>query len=294
MSPPRQVRAETLLEIGCTLGEGPLQHGAGDLYWVDIIEQLVYRWDRAGEPSAFSFDEPVSAVAETSDGGVLAATASGLVHLAPNDRRTLVASLPRAAGDLRMNDGKADPFNRFVGGTMGRPRPRGGAGSLWSFGDGPPRELLDGVTISNGLAWSSDRRTMYFVDSMTYRIDAFDYDGDTGLIGNRRPVVEMPAGSEVGPDGLCIDVDGGLWVAVWGGSAVHRYVDGVLDTVVEVPTPYVSCPTFAGPERAELVITTAAEPFESDPPPGAGDLYIADVGVTGPPSFVIDLTRWRS
>ena len=93
---------------------------------------------------------------------------------------------------------------------------------------------------------------------------------------------------------MCIDVDGGLWVALWGGSAVHRYVDGELDTVVEVPTPYVTCPVFAGPGLDELVITTAAEPFGDRLPAGAGDLYVADVDVAGPAPFVIDVGAWTA
>ena len=291
MTGPRTIRATRLLDVGCTLGEGPLQHSSGELYWVDIVEHRLYRWDRLGNPSIDEFDEPVSAVAETTDGGVLVAAASGVVHVATDNGRSLVAALPRAAAELRMNDGKADPFNRFVAGTMGRPHPRPGAGSLWSFGGGPAQELVTDVTISNGLAWSSDGGTMFYVDTPTRRVDAFDYDESTGLVSNRRTVVEIAADAG-DPDGMCIDADGGLWVALWGGSAVHRYVDGELDTVVEVPTPYVTCPTFAGPAFDELVITTASEPFGADVPTGAGDVYIARPAVGGVPPFRIDVARW--
>jgi len=280
-----------LIDVGCTLGEGPLQHSDGNLYWVDIVSGLVYRWDRAGSPSVFAFDEPVSAVAETTDGGVIVATQSGLVHVAPNDRRELVAVLPNAADDLRMNDGKADPFNRFVRGTMGYPTPRPRAGSLWSFGPRETHELVADVTISNGLAWSSDGSTMYYIDTPTRRIDAFDYDTGSGRVSNRRTVVEI-AEDAGDPDGMCIDIDGGLWVALWGGGAVHRYVVGELAAVVEVPTPYVTCPAFAGTRFDELVITTACEPFGSNLVAGAGDLYVAAVGTTGSSPFRIDLAAW--
>ena len=289
MTAPGTVEATRLLDIGCTLGEGPLQHGSGDLYWVDIVDGLLYRWDRVGEPSVFAFDEPVSAVAEASDGGVIAATASGLVHIGHHDQRTLVAPLPNASQDLRMNDGKADPFGRFVGGTMGFPAPRAGAGSLWSFGGGEPIELATGVTISNGLAWSADSSTLFYIDTPTQRIDAFDYDGATGMVSNRRTVIEIAPGSG-GPDGMTIDVEGGLWIALWGGSAVHRYVDGELDMVVEVPTPYITCPAFAGAGYDELVVTTASEPFGNNRPPGAGDLYVADVGIAGSRPHVVDVS----
>ncbi len=136
--------------------------------------------------------------------------------------------LPDAAPEIRMNDGKADPAGRFVGGTMRRQRPREPVATLWSFADGKATELVAGVRTSNGLAWSEDRSTMFFIDTPTQRVDAFDYAVDTGAVANRRTVVEIPV--DVGkPDGMCIDDEGGLWVALWGGGAVHRYVDGELD-----------------------------------------------------------------
>lgn len=285
-------RATSLLAVGCVLGECPLKHTSGDLVWVDIVSQVVYRWDRKGHPRTVRFDEPVSAVAETATGSLVAACASGLVHVADNGTRDLLVPLPNASSELRTNDGKADPFNRFVVGTMARPKPRQAAGSLWSFGAGRPLELLSGVTISNGLAWSADGATMYFIDTPTRRIDAFDYDTRSGALSQRRTIVEVGAGLG-DPDGMCVDIDGGLWVALWGGAAVHRYVGGELAAVVEVPTPFVTCPAFAGEHGDELVITTASEPFGSSAPAGAGDLYVARVAAVGSSPFVIDLTRFE-
>jgi sugar lactone lactonase YvrE len=265
-----------------------LQHTSGDLLWVDIDRCQLYRWDRRGAPAVEQFDEPVSAVAETTDGGLVVSTASGLWHLAAGGERRLLTPVPDASPELRMNDGKADPRGRFVGGTMRRQRPRDPVAALWSFADGRATQLVGGVRTSNGLAWSADHRTMYYIDTPTGRVDAFGYDPEAGTVADRRTVVEIPV--EVGkPDGLCIDDEGGLWVALWGGGAVHRYVDGQLSEIVEVPTPYVTCPTFAAPSFDQLVITTASEPLGDDPPAGAGDLYIADVGVTGPAPFLADL-----
>jgi sugar lactone lactonase YvrE len=179
-----------------------------------------------------------------------------------------------------MNDGKADPAGRFVGGAMTLGTPRPGAGSLWSFGPDGPIELVTGVTASNGLAWSTDGETLFFIDTPTRRVDAFDYDAGTGRVSGRRTVVtiEESAGD---PDGMCVAVDGGLWIAMWGGSAVRRYGDGGLDSVIEVPTPYVPCPVFTGRELDELVITTASQPFGDEAPPGAGDLHLVRPGVAG-------------
>jgi sugar lactone lactonase YvrE len=282
------VRAQQLLATGCVLAEGPLQHSSGDLLWVDIERHQLFRWDRRGEPAVKAFDESISAVAETTTGELLVAGASGVWLLEAAGRPRLVIPLPDAAPEIRMNDGKADPAGRFVGGTMRRQRPREPVATLWLFADGNATELVTEVRTSNGLAWSEDHSTMFFIDTPTQRVDAFDYDVDTGAVANRRTVVEIPA--EVGkPDGMCIDDEGALWVALWGGGAVHRYVDGELTEIVEVPTPYVTCPIFAAPTWDQLVITTASEPFEGDAPTGAGDLYVADVGVTGPAPYLADL-----
>jgi len=144
-------------------------------------------------------------------------------------------------------------------------------------------KLLDDVTISNGLCWSSDGSTLFYIDTPTQRIDAFDYDLETGRISKRRTIVRIP--EEVGsPDGMTIDDDDGLWVAMWGGSAVHHYVDGRLESVISVPTPHVTCPAFVG---GRLVITTAKEPCPDDPI--AGHIFIADTGIGGPSPFPVDL-----
>jgi sugar lactone lactonase YvrE len=213
---------------------------------------------------------------------LVAACASGLRRVRADGTHEALVALPRRAPDLRMNDGKADPVGRFVGGTMTLEEPRPGAGSLWSFAAGGATELRDGLTIPNGLAWSADGTTLFHIDTPTRRIDAFDYDVASGAIARQRTIVEIPEGAG-DPDGMCIDADGALWVALWGGSTVHRYVDGALDTVVEVPTPYVTCPAFMGADLDELVITTASEPFGRDVPAGAGDLYAVVPGVRGAP-----------
>jgi sugar lactone lactonase YvrE len=282
------VRAERLLATACILGEGPLQHTSGDLLWFDIERHQLFRWDRRGEPEAETFEEPVSAAAETTTGELLVAGASALWLLEPAGRPRRLIPLPDAAPEIRMNDGKADPAGRFLGGTMRRRRPREPVATLWSFAGGRATGLVSGVRTSNGLAWTADGATMFFIDTPTQHVDAFDYDPDTGAVADRRTVIDIPV--EAGkPDGMCIDDEGGLWVALWGGGAVRRYVDGELSEIVEVPTPYVTCPIFAAPTWDQLVITTASEPFETDPPAGAGDLYIADVGVTGPPPHLADL-----
>jgi sugar lactone lactonase YvrE len=138
------------------------------------------------------------------------------------------------------------------------------------------------VTVSNGLEWSPDGSRAYYNDTHTHRTDAFDYDRETGLTG-RRPFAEVPA--ELGsPDGLTVDADGGVWVAINRGGAVHRYTpEGALDEVVEVPASKVTACTFGGSELDQLFITTSREDLDPGDDPLAGSLFRAVIGVSGLP-----------
>ncbi len=272
-----ELKAVTLARVGAELGEGPLwRTETSEVLWVDILRGEIHALGFDGiDRLVATLDEPVGAVALDRAGQIFAATPRGLVDL---DGR-LHAAIPAEADDLRMNDGKPDPLGRFVGGTMTLGEPRPSAGSLWSLNGQDPQKLVSGATISNGLAWNAASTEMYWIDTPTGRIDIFDYDAASGGAINRRTWVEIPA--DVGsPDGMCIDSEGGLWVALWGGSAVHRYEAGELTAVVEIPTPLVTCPTFAGRELDRLVVTTASIELD-EPRDGAGDIYLAEVGVTG-------------
>jgi sugar lactone lactonase YvrE len=141
--------------------------------------------------------------------------------------------------------------------------------------------VLDGVTISNGLEWSPDGSLAYYADTATGRVDVFDYDPVAGLTG-RRPFVELTGGER--PDGLTVDADGGVWVALNGSAVVHRYgADGALDEVVHLPTAQVTACTLGGPALDQLFITTSREGMAPGEDPIAGSLFRADVGVAGLP-----------
>ncbi len=133
--------------------------------------------------------------------------------------------------------------------------------------------VLDGVTISNGIGWAPDGRTAFYVDTPTRRIDAFTYEPSTGEMSDRRTAIDLTEVTGL-PDGLTVDADGGIWVALWQGSAVHRYVDGRLDLVGDVPARQVSSCTFGGPNLDQLFITTSAESL-TEPEPSAGALFVA-------------------
>lgn len=270
--------ADVLLPLGLGLGEGATALDDSQFLFVDIHQGRIWRGNTGGTAEVLAtLEHSVGAVAATSDGGVLwsGGTAIGMIG------SDTCVDLPDPVPGVRMNDGKADPRGRFVAGTMTEPVVDG-AGSLWSFTDGAATLLVDGVTISNGLCWSATGNTLFYVDTPTQRVDAFDYDLDTGVASDRRSVVEIPMDAGA-PDGMTIDHEGGLWVALWGGSAVNRYVDGHLDHVVDLPTPFVTSATFV--ERT-LVITTAAEPSSEDP--AAGHIFAAEVDLTGPLPHLAD------
>lgn len=260
---------DVAIDVRAKLGEGPRWDGAaGHLLWVDIHGRALYVNDRA-----IPLDNRPGAAAPMTDGRVLVALADRLVALELEDEsiETLVA-LPHGA-DLRMNDGACDPAGRFwVGSTELDHAPR--RGTLYRY-DGALQPIVPEVSISNGLGWSPDTRLMYFTDTPTHTIDVFDFDLATGTPTGRRAFVTIEDGAG-SPDGLCVDDEGCVWVALWGGYAVRRYLpDGRLDRVVELPAEDVTACCFGGNDGRSLFITTSAPD---------GRVYVTDVGVGGPPA----------
>jgi len=195
-----------------------------------------------------------------------------LVDLTDESVRGL-ATFPHGV-DTRTNDGACDPAGRFWIGTTALDFAPG-AGSFYRYSDGVLERMIDSVTLSNGLGWSPDGRCMYYVDSLTFRIDVFDFDVDAGLITKRRPFVSL-APADGTPDGLAVDNEGGVWVALYGGGAVRRYgPDGELDRVVAVPAKNVTACCFGGDDGRSLFVTTAAP---------EGSVFVTDAGVSGPPA----------
>jgi sugar lactone lactonase YvrE len=158
-----------------------------------------------------------------------------------------------------------------------------GAGELYRLDpDGSVHVVLENVTISNGLEWSPDGSRAYYNDTATHRIDVFDYDGESGLSG-RRPFAEVPAEAGL-PDGLTVDEEGGVWVALYGGGSVRRYTpEGVLDEVIEVAAKQVTACTFGGSGLDQLFITTSREDLKPGEDPLAGSLFQTAVSVAGLP-----------
>lgn len=271
------------------LGEGPRwDASAGRLLWVDIEAGELHRFDPAsGADDALELGSRVGAVAPIADGGVLVALADRLARLdEADDSLTTLVEIPHDE-ERRLNDGACDPAGRFFVGSMALDE-RPGGGALYRYTNAGGLELvLDDVTLSNGLGWSPDGTRMYYVDSPTYRVDVFDFDAGTGELGDRRPFATVAQDDGI-PDGLAVDDEGGVWVALYGGGSVRRYnPDGGLDRVFEVPATNVTACCFGGEDGRSLFVTTARQGLSEaqlEREPLAGSVFFARADVAGPPA----------
>jgi len=286
----RTAVASLALDVRAELGEGPVWDPvARCLYFVDILRGHVHWYDPATNTSRIhQIGCMVGAVAPAERGDLILAVQHGFARLDPTTgAMTIVADVDAGQSHLRMNDGKCDAAGRFWAGTMALDE-RPGAGSLYRLdADGRVHTMVRGVTISNGLDWSADGRLMYYVDSPTHSIDVFDFDAATGAIANRRTVVRVPPEEGI-PDGLTLDTDGCIWVALWGGGAVHRYTpDGTRDCVLRVGARYTTSCIFGGSDLRDLYITSSIlgmSPDERAAQPEAGGLFRARPGPKGRPA----------
>jgi sugar lactone lactonase YvrE len=280
---------EVAIRSEALLGEGPRWDAAtGRLLWVDIEAGALHLFDPArGDDRKILLGNRVGAAAPVQGGGVLVALADRLavVDLDDESVRTLV-EIPHGEG-MRLNDGVCDPAGRFWVGSMALDYAPG-AGALYRYSsDGGLDRVLGEVTLSNGIGWSPDGGTMYYIDSMAYRVDAFDYDLSTGAISGRRPLIVIERGAGI-PDGLAVDDDGGIWVALWGRGAIRRYApDGELDRMLAVPAHNVTACCFGGDDGRSLYVTTASVELSAEQlreRPLAGSVFVTEAGVSGPPA----------
>lgn len=286
--------AELVDPIPALVGESPIWDARRDrLIWVDVPAGLVHRADGSGRRlSSVPIGAQVGSALPGEQGDVLLATSEGLSVLEADDTVTTLSRALADEPDLRFNDGKTDPRGHAIAGTLSYSR-RENAASLYRLDDGPNlTPIVAPVSASNGLGWTGDGRTMYYIDTPTRRVDVFDYDADAGTVSGRRVLATIPP-AEGKPDGLCTDHDGGIWVALWGGGSVVRFTpSGAVDRRVRLPVPFVTSCAFGGAGGDILFVTMAMDPngpAQEDPAaPEAGCLFAVDTGFTGPPA-----TPWR-
>jgi sugar lactone lactonase YvrE len=258
------------------------------LYWIDLAGRKVCRYEPAtGVNQWFETTSQVTALGMREGGGFVVATVDGFAFWDPARPGELEA-IADIVGDqpaIRFNDGKVDPRGSFWAGTMNDDDPRRPDGDLYRLDPDRGVHCIDsGYTVSNGMGWSLDRRTMYYTDTNRQTIYAFDYDITTGAIENRRPFVIVPQ-EEGKPDGMTVDSEGFIWSAHWNGWKVVRYdPDGKPEREIRLPVAQVSCPAFGGENLDELYLTTARKRLTDDDlreQPLAGCLFRVDPGVKG-------------
>lgn len=277
------MRADQLTDPITFHGEGPVYSPAwGGLRLVDLFAGDVLTLVDDGTIDRRHVDTIAAALRPRTGGGSVIAVERGFVL---EDADGTISRLPEVWADptVRMNDGGTAPDGSFYCGTMAYDQ-RSGAGSLYRLApDGSVSLAHAGVTISNGLGWSPDGSLAYYNDTPTGRISVFDWAPETGLTG-LRTFAEIPETAGY-PDGLTVDADGGVWVALYAGAAVRRYApDGTLDEVIEVAAERVTACTFGGPDLRQLFITTSREGLAPDEDPLAGSVFTAAPGVAGLPA----------
>jgi sugar lactone lactonase YvrE len=271
--------------------EGPVWSPAwGGLRWVDmfagdVLSMNLDARDRSDYQDGAIARRHVGGIAAAlrprRGGGAVIAVERGFVLEDPDGELNPLPDLWADPG-LRMNEGACDPDGRFYCGSMAYGK-EPGRGTMYRLdADRTTSVVFGGSTISNGLAWSPDGSLAYYIDSDTRRVDVFDYTADEGLTSRRR-FIEITEGAG-DPDGMTVDAEGHLWVALYAGSAVRRYrPDGILDGVIELPVSKVTACTFAGTDLRDLVITTSREGLPEGSQPEAGSLFRSRPGVTGLP-----------
>ena len=285
------MQAELVLDTRAELGEGPCWEAqSGVLHWVDVHAGRLHTFHPdTGEDHFLSLGEPIGCCAPRKGGGLVVALRSGFYSLELSSGSLVPLATPEQVPGNRFNDGKCDPAGRFLAGSMcdAETKP---TGSLYSFNPpGELRTLLTGLRISNGLTWSPDYKTFYFIDTPTLTVMAYDYDLQHGSLANPRPVINVPESSGY-PDGMTSDSEGMLWIALWGGACVTRWDPRTGQMLASHPVPALqtsSC-IFGGANLADLYITSAREGMtqaELERYPLSGGLFRLETGVRGMPTF---------
>lgn len=286
---------EVAAEVRCQLGEGPVwDNDQSRLYFVDIFGKKVYSFDPTSKTfDSFSTELSPGAVIPTNEANLLLAMNDGL-YLSDYQGQNLKKLLEIEA-DIqgnRMNDAKCDALGRLLGGTMGDGNSP--TGSFYFISNGRYIRIRKDVTVSNGIAWSLDNKTIYYIDSALKSVLSSTYSLEDPTAVNFKTFIEFPSSYGI-PDGMCSDTEGGIWISFFSGAAVRRFSkDGQLTHTIEMPVNQItSCAFQSG--TSNLFITTASLDIEGKAiSPLAGDLFCIDVGMEGVPVSKFDLTGFKA
>lgn len=288
------MQPDVKIKVGNTLGECVLWDDASDLlWWTDIDGRTLYHWDWATQ-TVQHVKTPMRLASFGFVAGrpeIIAAFDSGLALFDP--KAGLCSDIIRPEGlgaGMRMNDGRVDRQGRFWAGAMVMAAGEPLVAKLYAVQSGTINTHVDGLGISNGLCWSPSGDVLYLADSRRKTIWRYDFDGADGALGRRQEFTRIDGSAE--PDGACVDADGYLWSAMWGGSAVVRYApDGRIDRVLDVPVAQPTCVAFGGPSHQFLFVTSARLGLD-DPQADDGDVLVYDVGVQGLAECRFDINAW--
>jgi sugar lactone lactonase YvrE len=273
----------------CELGEAPFwDTETGTLLSVDINAGEVHRFDPLTEKtSTLNFDAPLSFAIPTTGQKLIVGQRHRVIEFGPNGERSVLSLVEEREERNRLNDGKCDPSGRLLFGSMSLDRRPGTAALYRLDGSGKTKCLLSGLTLANGLDWNLGYDSLYFIDSCSQRIDLYDYDPDIGNLSNGRVFVQIDENRGL-PDGLTVDAEGGVWVCLFGGSAIHRYSpQGKLDEVLTLPVSCPTSPTFGGENLDTIYVTTSRHRLSEERRAAelmAGATLMFKPGVTGRPA----------
>ena len=284
------------------LGESPMWHPREQvLYYCDIPGKRLNRFDPAGDKlTHWDFDVEPASIAPRMDGTLVLGMRDGIFSFDPsNGQREKLAGAPYDQAHERFNDGKADPQGRFWVGTIYEPRDPALA-ALYCYSEGALERRVGDITVSNGLAWSPNGRTMYWSDTKAHEVYAFDFDPASGELSRRRVFAKFPvkaANQDLAtyggrPDGAAVDAEGCYWVAMFEGQRMLRLSpEGELLREVWLPAQCATMPCFGGADLKTIYITTAYDKRPADElarQPHAGCVFSLQVDVPGLPVNMAD------
>ncbi|MEO9964350.1 MAG: SMP-30/gluconolactonase/LRE family protein [Reichenbachiella sp.] len=278
--------ASLYVEMQNKLGEGAIYNYVTREFWHIDIEGKSFYTTRVDDKKQRQFEvgQRIGTIVPSDSNRAVVALQDGIYSYSLlSNEMNLICSPEDTIPNIRYNDGKCDSQGRLWVGSMGLNQKKYRA-SLYSIAYGEPRQRLDSITISNGIVWSGDNQTMYYTDTPDGNVKAFDFDEKTGDISNKRIVIEI---GELGfPDGMAIDAEGMLWIALWNGNMVGRWdpSTGQLIGKVSVPAHNITSCAFVGDSLDSLIITTARVDMSDDElkaNPLSGSLFVVVPGVRG-------------